>query len=162
LPIVGISSGRSGKVTESLVESVLAGAGGDSELVSLSGKLIRPCEACSGCIESSQCVLQDDFQLVIERDRESDELVFGAPTYFAQMNSKGQDFWERLCFSGRHNAAFPLKDKPAVMVAVDIEDGKSEPVLVGLDRYFRAANLRAVSHLAGCGEYACFTMSLLR
>ena len=63
--IVGISAGRDGKVTESLVKAILDGSGEEHEFISLSGKLIRPCEGCNGCVKTNRCVLEDEFQPVL-------------------------------------------------------------------------------------------------
>ncbi len=155
--LVGISSGRRRKATETAVKAVLGAAGERSELISLSGRLIRPCEACGQCVESNVCVLDDDFLSVVHQLRASDGFVFGAPTHFGNMNAKGQAFWERLCFSNRHRMAFPLRGKPGVMVAVDGGPGTGERVLVGLDRFFRAARIRGVGHVTVPGEHLCFS-----
>jgi len=155
--ILGISAGRKNRVTESTVGAVLDGAGGDTEFVSLAGKLIRPCEACNGCVDDNTCVLDDDFTAIEELVHECGGLVFGAPTYWATMNSKGQAFWERLSFSTRHNALFPFSGTPAAMAAVDGKDGTGEYVLADLKRYFADAGLETVGTIAVQGEYACFT-----
>ena len=157
MPVIGISAGRKNKVTESVVKAVLDGVNGDPTFVSLSGKLIRPCEACNGCVATNRCVLDDDFLWAADQIRESDALVFGAPNHFRHMNSKGLAFWERLCFSGRHNALFPLQGKPAAIVAIGGDRGAGKPVLEDLQRYFRDARLDLVGHVEAQGEYACFT-----
>ncbi len=155
--VVGVGAGRRGKFTESLVRTVLEGTGLDTEFISLSGKLVRPCEACNGCVETNRCVLRDDFDAVWERVAAADGLVFGAPTYWDRMNTKGAAFWERLCFTGRHRERFPLRGKPAAMVAVDGSAGTGEYVLGDLGRYFADARLDVVGDVAGGGEFACFT-----
>ena len=155
--VVGVGAGRRGKFTESLVRTVLEGTGLDTEFISLSGKLVRPCEACNGCVETNRCVLRDDFDAVWERVAAADGLVFGAPTYWDRINTKGAAFWERLCFTGRHRERFPLRGKPAAMVAVDGSAGTGEYVLGDLGRYFADARLDVVGDVAGGGEFACFT-----
>ncbi len=158
--VIGLGSGRRGKVTESLVRMVLESTGMDHDFISLSGKLVRPCEACNGCVDTNTCVLPDDFSAIAERVQGADGLVFGAPTYWARMNAKGSAFWERLCFSGRHSELFPMKGMPAAMVAIDGSDGTGEHVLADTKRYFADARLDVVGHVSAQGEYACFTCGL--
>jgi len=72
------------------------------------------------------------------------------------MNAKGQAFWERVCFSGRHNALFPLAGKPGVVGAVDgIGDGRHVIRDAGL--FFEDARISLVDTIVAQGEYACFT-----
>lgn len=155
--IIGISAGRKDKITESLIRAVLAGTGMQFDLISLSGKLIRPCEACNGCVKNNRCVIKDDFQKVLVDLRQADGFVFGAPTYWSHMNAKGQAFWERVCFSGRHNALFPLKGKIAVAVGIDGYEGTGVFVLADLKRYFEDARVDLLGSISAQGEFACFS-----
>ena len=154
--IIGISAGRKNKVTESVVKAVLKGTGKTYEFISLSGKLIRPCEACNGCIETNRCVLQDDLGNIMEKMIEAKGVVFGAPTYWDHMNAKGQAFWERICFSGRHNGVFPLRGKPGVIVAVDGK-GDGRHAIRDLKIFFKDAGIDLAGQVVAQGEYACFS-----
>ncbi len=104
--IVGISAGRKNKVSDSLVKAILEGSGREHTFINLSGKLIRPCEACNGCVDTNRCVLKDDLMPILEKCYEAQAIVFGAPRHWNHMNTKGLAFWERACFSGRHNSVF--------------------------------------------------------
>ena len=154
--IVGISAGRHGKVTESLVRAILEGAGGDGEFISLSGKLIRPCIACNECVKNNRCTLEDDLQEVLERCYEAEAIVFGAPNYWDHMNALGQAFWERACFSGRHNSVFPLEGKLGVIAAV-AGTGHGTPVVNDIAAYFKDARIHTVGDISVQGEDPCFT-----
>ena len=154
--IIGISAGRKNKVCESVVRTVLEGTGMPYDFISLSGKLIRPCEACNGCVNTNRCILNDDFQPIIEKIGHAKALVFGAPTYWGHMNAKGQTFWERLCFSGRHNAAFPFAGKLGVIAAISGK-GDGRHVIRDLKEYFSDCRIKPVGHVVAQGEYACFT-----
>lgn len=154
--IIGISAGRNNKVTESLIKAILEGSGKEYKFISLSGKLIRPCEACNGCVKNNRCIMKDDFQDIIEECYQAKAIVFGAPNYWGHMNAKGQAFWERACFSGRHNSVFPLEGKLGVIAAV-AGTGNGQPVIDDLEEYFEDARLHIVKEISVQGEYACFT-----
>jgi hypothetical protein len=154
--IIGISSGRNNKVTESLIRYILEGTGQAYEFISLSGKLIRPCEACNGCVKNNRCVLDDDFQEVLEKCYTAEAIVFGAPNYWKHMNAKGHAFWERACFSGRHNCVFPLEGKLGVIAAV-AGTGNGKPVINDIKTYFDDARMHIVEKISVQGEYACFS-----
>jgi hypothetical protein len=154
--IIGISAGRKNKVTESSVKAILEGTGKESTFISLSGKVIRPCEACNGCVKTNRCILKDDFQPVLEQCYQAEAIVFGAPNYWNHMNAKGQSFWERTCFSGRHNSVFPLQGKLGVIVAVSGGD-EGHYVVKDLETFFEDARIHLVESITVQGEYACFT-----
>ncbi len=109
MSVVGISAGRKNKVTESVVKAVLDRVKGRTVFISWSGKMIRPCEACNGCVATNRCVLDDDFLWAADQIRESDGLVFGAPNHFKHMNSKGSAFWERCVSPGVTMPSFPSR-----------------------------------------------------
>ena len=87
--VLGISSSprRSGN-TVTLLEKVLAGAraeGAETELLSLSGKQIQPCDACNSCFKTANCHINDDMAAVYEKMIAADGIIFGAPVYFYGM-----------------------------------------------------------------------------
>jgi len=72
--------------THLLLEKALepvAEAGIETQIVSLHGRTILPCNACRRCAEEkNRCVLDDDFQEVFDLMREADALLLGSPVYF--------------------------------------------------------------------------------
>ena len=154
--IIGVSSGRKGKASESLVRAILEGTGRDFELISLSGKVIQPCEACTGCVEGNRCLLKDDLQPTLDRLLEAEAIVFGAPKHYGRAHAKALAFWERVCFSGRHNSVFPLAGKLGVIAAV-AGDGNGKPVIRDIQTYLQDARMDLVASISAQGEYACFS-----
>ncbi len=154
--IVGISSGRKNKVSDSLVKAILQGTGREYTFINLSGKLIRPCEACNGCVDTNRCVLKDDLVPILDKCCEAQAIVFGAPRHWNHMNAKGLAFWERACFSGRHNSVFPLQAKLGVIVGV-AGGGDARCVIQDLEIYFDDARMYLVKTISAQGEYACFS-----
>ncbi|MBW2193899.1 MAG: flavodoxin family protein, partial [Deltaproteobacteria bacterium] len=69
----------------------LENEGMETELVQLKGKKIRGCVACMKCFENKdqRCsVDNDDINSFIEKMVESDGIILGSPTYFANVSTE--------------------------------------------------------------------------
>ncbi|TDO83356.1 NADPH-dependent FMN reductase [Halanaerobium saccharolyticum] len=152
---IGISAGRENKVTEKAVKTILKASGEDYDFYSLSSFEILSCDGCNGCVESHQCVKDDQLNQMSEAMQQAAGIVFGAPEYWDGMNAKGRAFWERICFSTRHNEYFPLADKPAVLIGIS-GDGNSAGVIEDGIEFMQDARLEIIEKIEIKGEYACF------
>ncbi|MHA2178689.1 MAG: flavodoxin family protein [Candidatus Thorarchaeota archaeon] len=93
-----IGSPRRGGNTETLVDSVLAGAmecGATAEKVVLNELEISPCRACNGCQKSGGCILNDDMDAITELMQKSDIWVFGTPVYWWGPTAQFKAFIDR-------------------------------------------------------------------
>jgi len=108
LRFVGIStSPRAGGSTERLAGVALDAAvsfalrhgyAAETDLISLSGKRISPCNACMACSRNgTYCILKDDWRREIDRliNPVPDGLVFAVPVYFGNQNALARAFIER-------------------------------------------------------------------
>jgi len=80
-----IGSPRRGGNTETLVDSVLAGAseyGAVSEKIILHGMNIAPCRACNSCQKTGKCIQEDDMGILVDLMQRSDVWVLGTPIYW--------------------------------------------------------------------------------
>lgn len=96
LGIVG--SPRRGGNTETLVDEVLRGAqeaGAAVEKVILSDLEIAPCEACDACLDTGECVHQDDMTALLEKMRQSEVWVLGTPVYWWGPSAQFKTFLDR-------------------------------------------------------------------
>jgi len=96
LGIVG--SPRHGGNTEILVDVVLRGAeeaGASVEKVVLSKLNITPCQACDVCLETHQCVYQDDMPELQEKMQGSQVWVLGTPIYWWGPTAQFKAFVDR-------------------------------------------------------------------
>lgn len=92
LAIVG-SQRRNGN-SYSLAKAVLDSLDADCETVQLADKEIEFCNLCEKCI-SDDCVLEDDFNEILEKMKRADGIVFVVPKYLF-VTSKFLCFLERL------------------------------------------------------------------
>jgi multimeric flavodoxin WrbA len=92
LAIVGSQrkNGNCYLLTRKLLESVDA----DHEIIQLADKRIEFCNICEKCI-NSDCVLEDDFNQILESMKKADGIVFAVPKYLF-FPSKFVCFLERL------------------------------------------------------------------
>ncbi len=96
LGIVG--SPRKGGNTETLVDTVLAGAaecGGESKKVILQELSIGPCRACNYCKKHGKCIQDDDMQSLLELMMKSDTWVLGTPIYWWGPSAQFKAFIDR-------------------------------------------------------------------
>lgn len=96
LGIVG--SPRRGANTETLVDSVLAGAeesGATSTKVILPELNIQPCRACDRCHIDGTCVHDDDLVGILELMVKSDIWVLGTPIYYWGPSAQFKAFIDR-------------------------------------------------------------------
>jgi multimeric flavodoxin WrbA len=86
MKILGIvGSPRKGGNTETLTKIALqeiANEGIDTELITLSGKKIAPCDACSSCRTTGECHIKDDFQAIYEEMLRADGFILATPVWF--------------------------------------------------------------------------------
>ena len=83
LGIVG--SPRRGGNTEFLTRIALEEIqkqGIDTELESLAGKEITPCDGCLGCRTTGKCHIKDDFENIYAKMDQADGFILATPVYF--------------------------------------------------------------------------------
>lgn len=96
-------------------------AGWDTELIQLGGKPVRGCLACTKCFETKdmECIIKlDDINGIIAKMVEADAIIFGSPTYFANVSTEMKALIDRAGYVTIANGK-PLKGKVgAPVVAV--------------------------------------------
>jgi multimeric flavodoxin WrbA len=78
------SSPRKNGNTSLLLETALESAqqdGAETELFSVAGKTIQPCDGCWACFKTGTCHIQDDMTILYEKLVEADGIIFGTPVY---------------------------------------------------------------------------------
>jgi multimeric flavodoxin WrbA len=70
--------------------------GHNAELVLLREKSIRRCGGCMLCDETGACRVNDDMQIIFEKMKGSDLIVFGSPNYQNNVPGMMKDFFDRI------------------------------------------------------------------
>ena len=86
MKVVGIvGSPRVGGNTETLTRIALdeiKKRGLETELITLAGKKIRPCDGCKSCVKTGKCRFKDDFDVIFAKVKEADGLILASPVYY--------------------------------------------------------------------------------
>ena len=86
MKVVGIvGSGRKGGNTEILTRIALdeiEKEGLETELISLAGKKIEPCDGCRSCSKTGKCHFKDDFGSVFTKMKKADGIILATPVYY--------------------------------------------------------------------------------
>lgn len=96
----------------------IAEEGLETELIPLSGKDIRPCNACMLCREKEACSIDDDLFPVYLRMKEVDGIILASPVYYGSATGLMKCLMERTGYISRHaNNAFSGKVGGPLVVA---------------------------------------------
>lgn len=93
-------------------------------LVLLREKKIAHCNGCFDCEDSGACNMRDDMNIIIERMKTSDLIVFGSSNYFNNVSGIMKDFFDRLNPLRGENNVLAGKKAVAIMVG-EAPDEKS-------------------------------------
>ncbi|MFH1083167.1 MAG: flavodoxin family protein [Pseudomonadota bacterium] len=119
LGIVG-SPRRNGN-TEILMTHTLKAvmeSGLDTELICLSGKDIRGCNACMACSKKEECSIEDDLFPIYLKMKEADGIILSSPVYFGSATAVIKGLMERTGYISRfHGEPFRGKVGGPLVVA---------------------------------------------
>lgn len=98
----------------------LESEGIETELIQLAGQTIRGCSACYKCFErrDGHCVIAGDIiNDCIDRMQDSDGIIIGSPTYFADVTAETKALIDRCGMVGRANYECYRRKVGAAVVA---------------------------------------------
>ena len=85
------TSPRKGGNSESLADAFIDGAmqaGNDVEKICLYDTTINFCKGCMGCLKTNRCVIHDDADIIAQKMRYVDVVVFATPIYYYEMSGQ--------------------------------------------------------------------------
>lgn len=113
----------------------------DTEIIHVGDKAMRGCTACSKCIETGKCVIDDMVNQLAPKFSECDGIVFGSPVYFASANGSLISFLDRLFYSTN---GFDKTMKVGASV-VSARRGGCTATFDELNKYFTVSGMPIVS-----------------
>lgn len=123
-------------------EKTLREEGIDTEIFSVGKKPILGCIACHACSKLGKCAFgdQDGVNLFVEKAKEADGFIFGAPVHYASIAGAASSFLDRVFYS--NSEVFARKPGAAV---VSCRRAGSTASLDQLNKYFTISNMPVVS-----------------
>ena len=115
-----VGSPRKHGNTEILTEHTLkaiAEEGLETELISLAGLDIRPCNACMACDDEERCPIDDDMMPVYLKMKEADAIILATPVYFSSVTALLKGLLERAGYVSRGRRVFEGKVGGPLVVA---------------------------------------------
>jgi multimeric flavodoxin WrbA len=86
---------------------VLGHKGFQTELISLRGKEIKPCNGCYDCVKMGYCTIEDDdFADILEKMRTAEGLILGSPVYLSSVVPQMMSLLARATFVAYWNDKF--------------------------------------------------------
>ena len=86
---------------------VLAKEGIKSELISLIGKEIKPCNGCYDCVKKGYCTIEDDdFAVILAKMKAAEGLILGSPVYLSSVVPQMMSLLARATFVAYWNDKF--------------------------------------------------------
>jgi multimeric flavodoxin WrbA len=99
MKVIGIStSPRENSNSDLLLRKALAGAGSTgagAEYLQLCKFNIKPCIACGACYGTGECIIDDDFNVVLSKMLTTERLIFATPIYFMTVCSQAKTLIDR-------------------------------------------------------------------
>lgn len=92
------TSPRKGGNSETLADAFIRGvqeAGNSVEKVCLYEQAIGFCKGCLACLKTHQCVIHDDADVIAQKMRAADVLVFATPIYYYEMSGQMKTMLDR-------------------------------------------------------------------
>ena len=127
------TSPRKGGNSETLADAFIRGAreaGNQVEKVCLYDKTIGFCKGCLACLKSHRCVIHDDADIIAQKMKEADVLVFATPIYYYEMCGQMKTMLDRA--NPLYDSDYRFKDVYLLAAAAEEEDSAVEGAVKGL------------------------------
>ena len=122
-----------------------AAEGVETEIVTVGGKPVADCVACSKCAELKRCVfVNDEVNDFVAKAADADGFVFGTPVYYAHPSGRILSFLDRVFFSSmRKDRYAAFRHKPVASIVVARRAGTSASFDV-MNKYAGISNMITV------------------
>jgi multimeric flavodoxin WrbA len=127
IEILGIvGSPRTCGNTEFLVREVLKAAetkGAKVNFIPISTYELMPCTGCRICLETGECVIQDDVERIFGKMAKADGIVLGSPVYFGGVTAQMKILIDRIGYLNKSRGRKAFRHKIGGALAVGRRHG---------------------------------------
>lgn len=127
------TSPRKGGNSETLADAFIRGAkeaGHQAEKACLHDKTIGFCKGCLACLKSHRCVIRDDADVIAQKMRKADVLVFATPIYYYGMCGQMKTMLDRA--NPLYGSDYQFRDVYLLASAAETEDSAMDGAVKGL------------------------------
>lgn len=127
------TSPRRGGNSETLADWFIRGAeeaGNRVEKVCLYDKTISFCKGCLACLKSHRCVIRDDADIIAQKMRQADVLVFATPIYYYEMCGQMKTMLDRA--NPLYDSDYRFREVYLLAAAAEEEESTVEGAVKGL------------------------------
>lgn len=128
-------------------------AGNKVEKVSLKDKTIAFCKGCLACLKAGKCVINDDANVITEKMKNAEVIVWVTPIYYYEMSGQMKTIIDRANSLYLTNYAF--RDIYLLTSAAEDEEGVDRRTIQGLEGWidcYEKAQLKGVVFAGGVNE----------
>lgn len=142
------TSPRKGGNSDALAEAFARGAreaGQQVEKICLYDKTIGFCKGCLVCQKTQRCVIRDDADVIAQKMRVADTIVFATPVYYYGMCGQMKTLLDRA--NPLYSADYAFRDIYLLAAAAEAEESAVEGTVHGLEGWiscFEKARLAGV------------------
>ncbi len=127
------TSPRKGGNSETLADELVRGAeeaGSRVEKICLYDKTIGFCKGCLACLKKHRCVIHDDADIIAQKMKEADVLVFATPIYYYEMCGQMKTMLDRA--NPLYGSDYKFREVYLLATAADEEESAAEAAVKGL------------------------------
>lgn len=145
--LVNGSPHKDGSTNRALQEiaKTLQEEGIGAEIYHIGMNPISGCRGCGACAKLGKCIINDNVNEFVEKAKDFDGFVFGAPVHYGSAGGNISAFLDRAFFSAFYgNKADVFKHKPGAAVACARRSGTTA-TLDQLNKYFTITEMPVIS-----------------
>ena len=105
-------------------------SGNDVIEISLKDKKIAFCKGCLGCQKLGHCVIDDDANIITEKIKQADVIVWATPIYYYEMSGQMKVMIDRA--NSLYTSNYQFRDVYLLSTAAENEEGVDKRAINGL------------------------------
>lgn len=127
------TSPRKGGNSDTLADALIQGvreAGHTAKKITLHDKNIGFCKGCLTCVKTQRCVIRDDADVIVQKMRTADILVFATPIYYYGMCGQMKPLLDRA--NPLYSADYRFRDVYLLVAAAERDGHTVDGAVTGL------------------------------
>ena len=132
--------GNSIKIVDRLTIGI-EDAGGSNEVLFMDDYNIKYCTGCRSCKNGGGCVLDDDFNMIMDKVRDADYFIFTAPIFYNDIAGHSKMFLDRFGSLG-NDINLEMKEKKSLLMITHFSDYINDFVIKNTHRVIVSANFK--------------------